>query len=100
MALGVNLVNLFLGETKHLPAIRLTSLCFWYSYIEIDKAFPMKRNGSDIGDFYQISMMAYCAVFTADKTMSRLLSRLQSEASYTCKVLNLQGLDKEIAMYG
>lgn len=98
VALGANLIHLFLGETKQLPAIRLTSLCFWYAYIETDKAFPMKRNGSDIGDFYQISMLAYCAAFTADKTMCRLLSRLQDEIPHTCKILNRQDLEKEIAM--
>jgi hypothetical protein len=52
-ALGVKIVELVMGATNQLPAVRLNSLYFWYAYIDTDNAYPMKRQGSDIGDFYQ-----------------------------------------------
>lgn len=55
--LGTKIVDLFMGETKSLPAVRFSSLCFWYAYVDTDKAYTMKRKGSDIGDFFQMSLI-------------------------------------------
>jgi hypothetical protein len=75
-----------------ISAIRLTSLYFWYAYVNVDNANKMKRNGSDIGDFYHMSLIPYCSAFTVDNTMFRLLERV-SELSGRCKILNTQRLD-------
>ena len=92
-ALGTKIVTLFMGDMRILPAIRFSSLCFWYAYIDVDRAYPMKREGSDIVDFDQMSLIPYCSVFTADTTMYRLVPRVMAEVNYACKVLNHRDLD-------
>ncbi|HVT60822.1 MAG TPA: hypothetical protein VHR45_20795 [Thermoanaerobaculia bacterium] len=87
--LGPALVDLVTGGgTAKLPAIRTSSLCFWYAYVDTDPAFPMKRKGSDLGDFLQMSLLPYCTIFTADTTMDRMLKRILSELPTSCTVLN------------
>jgi hypothetical protein len=87
--LGPALVDLVAGGgTAKLPAIRTTSLCFWYAYVDTDPAFPMKRNGSDLGDFHQMSLLPYCTIFTADTTMHRMLKRLLNDLTASYTVLN------------
>lgn len=95
-ALGTKIVDLFMGATKELPAVRFSSLCFWCAYIENDKSFQMKRNGSDIGDFYQMSLIPYCSVFTVDNTMNRLLGRVMSEVKSECRIYNRDGLTQAL----
>lgn len=93
-ALGTKIINLLLGGTEELPAVRFSSLCFWYAYMDTDKAYPMKRKGSDIGDFFQMSLVPYCSAFTADKTMYRLLARVMSEVRQECRIYNRDSLIK------
>jgi len=91
--LGAHIISLFMSGLAQLPATRLTSLCFWYAYIDIDKAYPMKRQGSDISDFYQMSLIPYCSVFTTDNTMYRLIQRVNNDVSFVCTILNQQLLN-------
>lgn len=87
-ALGENIVNLVLGGTKHLPATRLISLAFWYAYVEQDKAYLMKRKGSDIGDLWHMSVLPYCTAYTTDNAMARLAKRVIPEIECHCTVFN------------
>jgi hypothetical protein len=89
----VKIVELVMGATSQLPAVRLSSLYFWYAYIDTDKAYPMKRQGSDIGDFYQMSLIPYCAAFTVDNTMYRLVQRVLTEVYYPCMIMNPKQLE-------
>ena len=95
--LGTKIVGLFMGETSKLPAIRFASLCFWYAYIQIDKTHLIPRMPSDIGDFYQMSMIPYCTVFTADNNMQWLSKRIANDTNRNSYIiLNRNDLDKEI----
>jgi hypothetical protein len=84
--LGAKVIDLFMGATRTLPAVRFSSLCYWYTYIDTDKAYPMRRKGSDIGDFFQISMIPYCSAFTVDATMYRLVHRVMPEVNHVCRI--------------
>lgn len=98
--LGTKIVELFMGETSKLPAVRFTSLCFWYAYIQTDKGHLIPKAPSDIGDFYQMSMLPYCAVFTTDNKMQWLSKRIASETSLnSCMILNKDDLDEEIGFH-
>ena len=95
--LGAKIVELFMGATSSLPAIRFTSLCFWYAYIQTDKSHLISRAPSDIGDFYQMSLIPYCDVFTADNKMQWLSKRIAEEtSSNSCRILNRNAFEKEI----
>jgi hypothetical protein len=83
--LGTKIVELFMGGTRVLPAIRFSSLCFWYAYVDTDRGTTMKRTGSDIGDFFQMSLIPYCSAFTLDATMCRLARRVVAETHYRCR---------------
>ena len=97
--LGTKIVELFLGETSKLPAVRFTSLCFWYAYIQIDKTHPISRDPSDVGDFYQMGMIPYCTTFTTDSKMQWICSRILDEhKQYSCTILNKRDLDKELGV--
>lgn len=97
--LGTKIVELFISEIAKLPAIRFTSLCFWYAYIQIDKTHPISRAPSDIGDFFQMSMIPYCTGFTTDNKMQWISSRIFGEyTQYPCAILNRENLDKEIGL--
>jgi hypothetical protein len=61
------------GRLPRLWGVRITSLCFWYAYINIDKSNKLKQQGSDIVDFYHLGLIPYCLVFTVDTNMFRLL---------------------------
>lgn len=76
------------GATANFPAVRCSSLYFWYAYIEIDKSYTLKYRGSDIGDYYQMSLIPYCSAFTVDKTMRRLVNRVKGDVNFTCEILN------------
>jgi hypothetical protein len=83
-----------------LTAVRLSSLCFWYAYIDIDQANKMKNKGSDIGDFYHISLLPYCAAFTADGSMYRMLQRIREPiAPVNCEVITKQKLTEYLSKY-
>lgn len=97
--LGTKIINLCLGSTKDLPAIRFSSLCFWYTYIDKDKSYPMKRKGSDIGDFFQMSLIPYCAAFTLDNTMHRLARRIMNEAHFACMIYDRKAFDSLLGQY-
>jgi hypothetical protein len=95
--LATKVVELFMGATSKLPATRATSLYFWYAYLQIDKTHPISRAPSDLGDFYQMSLIPYCEVFTTDNKMQWLSQRIADEtSSNSCKVLNKANLDREI----
>ena len=98
-SLGTKIVELFMSEMARLPAVRFTSLCFWYAYIETDKTHVVSREPSDIGDFYQMSMIPYCKAFTTDNKMQLIGRRILSENNqYSCSILNKRELDKELGL--
>jgi len=99
MKIGTKIVELVMGETSKLPAIRFTSLCFWYVYIQIEKSHLIAREPSDIGDFFQMSMIPYCTVFTTDNKMQWLCNRILAESNrHSCTILNRGDLDKAIGI--
>ena len=73
-----------------------SSLCFWYAYIDTDRAFPLKKRGSDIGDFFQMSLIPYCSAFTVDDTMVRLLHRVMTDVNCECEICNHKILNVKI----
>ena len=96
--LGEKIVDLFMGHTRNLPATRLTSLCFWYMYIETDSKNLPRHRPSDIGDFYHMSMIPYCHTFTVDGTMFRLLKRIEKDLNYDCAVFNETELNNHLGL--
>lgn len=89
------------GIRPHLTAVRLNSLCFWYSYVDIDRANRPKHRGSDIGDFYNLSLLPYCSAFTTDGTMYRTLQRIRERVvPVSCQLLTKDLLQQEILQYG
>jgi hypothetical protein len=99
-ALGSELMPLFLGATKDLPAIRLTSLCFWYGYVDVEKTDMLRRSGSDIGDFLQLCFAPYCLFFTLDTTMWRLMRRVEVDQPARSVFLRSKDLDERLAAFG
>lgn len=86
------------GQQLRLTSVRTTSLCFWYSYVDVDASSRTRRSGSDIGDFYQLSMLPYCRLFTTDSTMRRVLLRIREPVAPTdCVVLSKRELEAELA---
>ena len=97
-ALGTRIVNLFLGDISTLPSIRLSSFCFWYAYVNTDQSNALKRKGSDIGDLVQLTMLPYCALFTVDNSMYRLLNRVRCDIDYSPRALNGSALDRLLSI--
>jgi hypothetical protein len=89
-------IQLFMGDTVKLPSTRLSSLLFWHAYIEKDKAYTLKKSGSDVGDLYQISLIPYCSAFTVDKTMKRIVNRIIKETGYTCEIFDQSYLEARL----
>lgn len=88
------------GKHAQLTAVRLWSLCFWYAYVEIDNANKIKFNGSDFGDFSQLSLLPYSAAFTTDGSMYRLLHRIYEPiVPINCEVITKQQLEKYLQNY-
>jgi hypothetical protein len=85
--LSENVANLTYGATSLLPGVRLTSLAFWYAYVEIDKAFPMPRRGSDLADIYRIALLPYSRYFTADSAMERIIRRALVDLPQSTEVI-------------
>lgn len=76
------------GQPVALSSVRLSSLLFWYLYVDIDPANKVRHQGSDIGDIFHLSLLPYCAMFTADKSMDRLLQRIREPVTpLQCRVL-------------
>lgn len=94
--LQVSMEDVKNGVGAQMPAVRASSLYFWHAYIATDRAFTMKRRGSDIGDYYQMSLMPYCSAFTIDTTMDRLVNRVLVDMGCQCQVLNRERLDSQI----
>jgi hypothetical protein len=108
-SVDINDIDSFLAKLKEskdnqkplrLTSIRLSSLCFWYSYIYVDQANKMKHNESDIGDFEHISLLPYCSAFTTDGSMARMLNRIVEPIVPTnCRVITRKKLDEILSKY-
>jgi hypothetical protein len=95
-----NLKRTRAGIRPGLTSVRLSSLCFWYSYIDIDPSNRPKRQGSDIGDFHQISLLPYCSVFTTDGTMYNTLQRIRDRVvPVNCQVMSKGLLQERLREY-
>jgi hypothetical protein len=76
------------GRRSMPTAVRLSSLYFLYAYVRFDGGDRIKRQGSDIADMYHLSLATYCAAFTTDKNMHRLLGIIkQSGVTLPCRVM-------------
>ena len=97
--LKIAMSDMAAGASNNLLSIRASSLYFWFSYIDIDKSFLPKRKGSDIGDYYQLSLLPYCTMFTTDITMSRLAQRVIREMNLASRVADYKMFQDEINKY-
>lgn len=85
------------GRPPLLTSVRLSSLCFWYSYVDIDRTNQPKRQGSDLGDLYHISLLPYCSAFTTDGTMWRMLKRIREKiVPVRCNLMTKQQLEERL----
>jgi hypothetical protein len=85
------------GRLPRLRAARVVSLCFWHSYVEVDPSDRIARRGSDIGDFYHLSLVPYCSAFTVDGSMARLLRRVARDLDIShCRILTPPDLGRAI----
>jgi len=98
-SLEITMNDMANGLSKDLISIRASSLYFWFSYIDIDKSFLPKRKGSDIGDYYQMSLLPYCTLFTTDTTMGRLAQRTIKEMNLACRVLDYKMFEADMEKY-
>ncbi len=77
--------------------VRFTSLLFWHLYIDEDPSNKIKHGGSDIGDIHQMSLIPYCDIFTLDKAMFRLVSKVKGDCNpLNCRILTKNTLETEI----
>lgn len=77
------------GNWLDLIAIRMTSLCFWYTYVETDPSNMPPYKPSDIGDYYHIGLIPYCSAFTIDNSMLKLVQRFREQQHLgQCELLN------------
>jgi len=87
------------GPTR-LTAIRLSSLSFWYTYVDIDKGAQPKRAGSDLADHAQISLLPYCSAFTTDGTMAKMLRRIRERVvPLECELMSRSDLQEKVRRY-
>ena len=98
MDIRKNFKLMFEGATANLPAVRLSSLFFWFAYVDIDKHQLLARKPSDIVDFYQMSLIPYCSVFTVDTSMLRLINRIKAHISYPCEILDQHELEHKLKL--
>jgi hypothetical protein len=96
-SLGPNIVNLALGASRNLPSVRLSSLLFVHSYIDVPSSARRRGSGSDLGDFFHLWIASYCTAITADTSMKRVLERLRAEAELRCTILNPADLRAAVA---
>lgn len=69
------------GMPRKLSYIRVTSLAFWYLYVDIDRSNRIKTGGSDIGDIAHLGLLPYCSVFTLDQAMFKMLRILKKDGN-------------------
>jgi hypothetical protein len=87
--------SLAIGSPR-LRGVRLTSLAFWYKYVEVGVGRTAQVRGSDIGDIYHATLMPYCDVFTVDGKMEHVIKQATSETSGLCRILTHGTLDAAI----
>lgn len=88
------------GKLPRLRGTRIVSLCFWYTFIEIDKANKLKQQGSDIVDHYHLGLIPYCSAFTLDTDMSRLLEYVAKDVDISrCDLYTPRNIAEAIARY-
>jgi hypothetical protein len=86
------------GKLPRLRGTRIVSLCYWYTFIEIDKVNKLKQQGSDIVDHYHLGLLPYCSAFTIDTNMSRLLQYIAKDVDIShCDLYSPRTLDDAIA---
>jgi len=86
------------GKLPRLRGTRITSLCQWYTYIEIDRANKLKQQGSDIVDYYHLGLVPYCSAFTVDTNMHRLLGYVAQDIDIShCDLYSPKTLDDVIS---
>lgn len=87
------------GKLSRMRGARITSLCIWYTYIEIDETNKLKRSGSDIVDYLHLSLIPYCSAFTVDNTMYKLLGYVGRDINISnCKIYTPQTLEEAISI--
>ncbi len=80
-----------------LRGIRVTSLCFYYTYVSIDPTNRPKQKGSDIVDIYHFGLIPYCKIFTVDSGMYKIFSKVSKDIDISnCKLLSPQLLEELI----
>ncbi len=85
------------GTHSRLGAVRLSSLLFWYLYVDIDNSNRPKHGGSDLGDIYHLSLLPYCSAFTADRAMYGMLQRIKEPiAAIACSVMTKPMLERAL----
>jgi hypothetical protein len=88
------------GKLPRLRGTRVTSLCHWYAYVEIDEANKLKRQGSDIVDYYHLGLVPYCSAFTVDTNMHRLLGYVAKDMDIShCDLYAPKPLDEAISNF-
>ncbi|HEX9388848.1 MAG TPA: hypothetical protein VF918_21155 [Anaerolineales bacterium] len=86
------------GKLPRLRGTRIVSLCYWYTFIEIDKANKLKQQSSDIVDHYHLGLLPYCSAFTIDTNMYRLLEYVAKDIDLSrCDLYSPKMLDEAIA---
>jgi hypothetical protein len=89
-----------MGKLPRLRGTRIVSLCYWYTFIEIDKANKLRQQGSDIVDHYHLGLIPYCSAFTLDTNMSRLLEYVAKDIDISrCDLYTPRTLAEVIASY-
>lgn len=86
---------------QRLSSVRMSSLVFWYLYVDIDPSNKIKMQGSDIGDIFHLSLIPYCKTFTLDKSMNRLIQRVKDKEPYApigCRLLTKSALLKLLGL--
>ena len=87
------------GQPTPLTAARTTSLCFWYAYVDIDNANRVRQLPSDLGDISNLSLLPYCAAFTMDKAMYKILGRIREPIQPRCQLITKRQLDRILQAY-
>jgi hypothetical protein len=76
-----------------MKGIRVTSLCFYYLYVDVNPSNLVKTQGSDIIDIYHFCLLPYSRYFTVDKSMKRILKRVAKEIDISnCIILTPESL--------
>lgn len=85
-------------NTSEACGIRFSNLCFWHRYVDPPpNALPSKQ-GSDLGDILQMSLLPYCHAFTLDTKMKPTVALALKEAFYPCQLLTQRELGQELGI--